>query len=54
MLEKLAPSLREGKPIRDVELGDDEQKRIRGFRFLTEKPVLILLNIGEADIATRR
>lgn len=50
VLEKIAPSLREGMPIRDVELGDDEQKRIRGFRFLTEKPVLILLNIGEADI----
>ena len=50
VLEKLAPPLREGKPIRDVELDDDEQKRIRGFRFLTEKPVLILLNIGEADI----
>ena len=50
VLEKLAPALREGKPIRDVELGDDEQKRIRGFRFLTEKPVLVLLNIGEADI----
>ncbi|HUR16829.1 MAG TPA: redox-regulated ATPase YchF [Candidatus Limnocylindrales bacterium] len=51
VLEKLAPSLREGKPIRDVTLDDDEQKRIRGFRFLTEKPVLVLLNIGEADIA---
>lgn len=50
VLEKLAPALREGLPIRDVELGDDEQKLIRGFRFLTEKPVLILLNIGEADI----
>ena len=50
VLEKLAPPLREGTPIRDVELADDEQKRIRGFRFLTEKPVLILLNVGEADI----
>ena len=30
---------------------DDESKRIRGFRFLTEKPVLLLLNIGEGDIA---
>jgi len=50
VLEKLAPSLRDGKPIRDVELGDDEQKQIRGFRFLTEKPVLVLLNIGEGDI----
>jgi GTP-binding protein YchF len=51
VLEKLAPALREGKPIRDIELGEDEAKRIRGFRFLTEKPVLLLLNIGEADIA---
>lgn len=51
VLEKLAPALREGNPIRDIELGDDEAKRIRGFRFLTEKPVLVLLNIGEADIA---
>ncbi len=51
VLEKLAPSLREGHPIRDVEIADDEKARIRGFRFLTEKPVLILLNVGEADIS---
>ncbi|CAN5809193.1 redox-regulated ATPase YchF [soil metagenome] len=50
VLERLAPALREGTPIRDVELADDEHKRIRGFRFLTEKPVLVLLNIGEASI----
>ena len=23
---------------------------IRGFRFLTQKPVLVLLNVGEADL----
>ena len=51
VLEKLAPALREGKPIREIELADDESKRIRGFRFLTEKPVLVLLNVGEADIS---
>jgi len=50
VLEKLAPSLREGLPIRDIEIADDEKTRIRGFRFLTEKPVFILLNIGEGDI----
>ena len=50
VLEKLAPFLREGKPIRDVDLAEDELKRIRGFRFLTEKPVLVLLNVGEGDI----
>ena len=51
VLERIAPPLREGVPIRDIELSDDEQKRIRGFRFLTEKPVLVLLNIGEGDVA---
>lgn len=51
VLERLAPPLREGAPIRDIELGDDEQRIIRGFRLLTEKPVLVLLNIGEADIS---
>lgn len=51
VLEKLAPALREGRPIRDIELAEDEAKRIRGFRFLTEKPVLVLLNIDESDIA---
>jgi ribosome-binding ATPase len=50
VLERLAPALLEGVPIRDIELGDDEQKRIRGFRLLTEKPALVLLNIGEEDI----
>ena len=29
-------------------------KRIRGFRFLTEKPVLVLLNVGEGDIASEQ
>jgi GTP-binding protein YchF len=51
LLERLAPPLREGTPLRDVELSDDEAKRVRGFRFLTEKPVLLLLNIDEADVA---
>ena len=50
LMERLLPGLRAGRPIRDVELSDDESKRLRGFRLLTEKPVLVLLNIGEADI----
>jgi GTP-binding protein YchF len=50
ILERVLPALREGRPIRDVDLEDEESKALRGFRFLTEKPVLVLLNIGEADI----
>ena len=44
--------LEAGRPIRDAGLADDEAKAVRGFRFLTEKPVLVLLNVGEAEIAT--
>lgn len=53
VLEVLLPALTAGRPIRDVELDDDARKRIRGFRFLTEKPVLVLLNVGEGDIPGR-
>ena len=50
VLERLLPALREGNPVRDVELTDDEQKVIRGYRLLTEKPVLILLNVSEGEL----
>jgi hypothetical protein len=51
ILERLHAGLAEGRPIRDSELAPEEEKAIRGFRFLTQKPVLVLLNVGEGDIA---
>ena len=51
ILERLQPALAEGTPIRDVPLDADEEKAIRGFRFLTQKPVLVLLNVGEGELA---
>jgi GTP-binding protein YchF len=50
VLVRLKDALEAGRPIRDVELEDDEEKAIRGFRFLTQKPVLVLLNVGENDL----
>jgi GTP-binding protein YchF len=52
VLIRLKEALEAGRPIRDVALEDDEEKAIRGFRFLTQKPVLILLNVGESDLPT--
>jgi ribosome-binding ATPase len=52
ILRILKAELEAGRPIRDAGLDEDASKAIRGFRFLTEKPVLVLLNIGEGDIAT--
>ena len=51
VLERIVPGLTAGMPIRDLGLDDDAAKTIRGFRFLTEKPVLVLLNVGEGDLA---
>jgi GTP-binding protein YchF len=50
ILERILPALTEGRPIRDMELTDDEARAVRGFRFLTEKPVLVLLNVGEGQL----
>ena len=50
ILRRLKAGLEAGRPIRDGGLAPDEAKAIRGFRFLTEKPVLVLLNVGEGDI----
>jgi GTP-binding protein YchF len=38
------------KPIRDLDLGEEEQKVLRGFALLTAKPMLLLLNIGEEKL----
>lgn len=51
VVRRIHEALEAGTPIRDLGLDADESKAIRGFRFLTEKPVLVLLNVGEGDIA---
>jgi hypothetical protein len=50
ILTRLHESLEAGTPIRDTPLEADEEKALRGFRFLTQKPVLILLNVGEHEL----
>ncbi len=51
LLGRIKTGLEAGSPIRDLELEPDEEKALRGFRFLTQKPVLVLLNVGESDLA---
>jgi GTP-binding protein YchF len=51
VLLKLKETLDEFKPLRLIELNEDEKRVIRNFDFLTLKPVIIVANIAEADIA---
>ena len=51
ILERVRVGLVDGQPIRDAGLDPDDEKALRGFRFLTQKPVLLLLNVGEGELA---
>lgn len=51
VLGRIEPHLSEGRPLRDLALTDDEELRLRGFRFLTQKPVLVVLNIDDSRLA---
>jgi ribosome-binding ATPase YchF (GTP1/OBG family) len=52
LLLKLQAELEAGKPIRDAELSDEEQRVLRGYQFLTSKPLLLALNIGEDQLTS--
>src|SRR5687768_1183702 len=50
LLARIEPHLSEGKPIRSFGLTDDEEFLLRGYRFLTQKPVLVVLNIDDGRL----
>jgi GTP-binding protein YchF len=52
VMERLKVALENDTPIREIipELNPDETKMLRGFGFLTAKPLLILLNMGEDQL----
>ncbi len=50
ILHRCKALLDEEKPLRHLELADEEARLIRGFQFLTQKPLLIAVNIDERHI----
>src|ERR1700758_3497045 len=48
LLIKANTHLESEKPLREMEMTPEDKKRIRGFMFLSEKPILYVLNIGES------
>lgn len=51
VMARLKAQLEAEQPLRDLGLTEDEIKPLRGFGFLTLKPVLIVLNIDETQRA---
>ncbi len=51
LLERAKTTLEQDQALRTLELSADEEKLIRGFQFLSQKPMLFVLNIGEQDVS---
>ena len=49
LLERCKAALEDNRPLRTLEISPEEEKVIRGFQFLSQKPMLYVLNIGEGD-----
>jgi GTP-binding protein YchF len=43
-------ALEEGRPLRALDLKGEDLKRLRGFQFLSAKPLLIVINVDEAQL----
>ena len=50
VLQRFKAALETEQPLRDLELTSEEEKRIRGFTFLSAKPVLLVVNVGDQDV----
>jgi len=51
VLQVSKQALENQTPLREVPLGSEEERAIRGFAFLSQKPTLYVLNHGEKDAA---
>lgn len=51
VLERCVKSLEAETPLRELELKPDEQKLMNGFMFVSRKPMLFALNLGDEDAA---
>ena len=43
-------ALEEGRPLRALDLKGDDLKRLRGYQFLSAKPLLIVINMDESQL----
>ena len=48
LLKRANAHLGSEKPLREMEMTPEDKKRLRGFMFLSEKPIFYVLNIGES------
>lgn len=50
LMVRCREALENGTPLRALGLGGDDLKRLRGFQFLSAKPLLVVINLDEEDV----
>jgi len=50
LLQRIQAGLEGGAPLRGIELAAEERRSLAGYALLTQKPLLLVLNVGEAEI----
>jgi GTP-binding protein YchF len=51
LVQRCKDALEHGTPLRALQLAGDDLKRLRGFQFLSAKPLLLVINLDENDVA---
>lgn len=51
-LEKVQKTLLDNKPVRNIELTEDEYRILKPFNLLTIKPIIYVANVNEDDVTT--
>jgi ribosome-binding ATPase len=51
LVHRCKEALEHGTPLRALELAGDDLKRLRGFQFLSAKPLLLVMNLDESEVA---
>lgn len=49
LFERILPQVEDGRPIRTLEMSEDEQTIVRNYQLLTAKPMVVAFNVGEKE-----
>ena len=52
LVQRCRTALEDGTPLRALQLAGDDLKLLRGFQFLSAKPLLLVINLDESQLAS--
>jgi GTP-binding protein YchF len=52
LIVRCKEALENGQPLRSLGLAGDDLRRLRGFQLLSAKPLLVVINLDEADVSS--